>query len=101
MKTSTGLSPTFPASITRKETPSATCTMREDPAPDSARDNIAPMQIKAIESTANRGSNVIAVLRITGEQPDLLLSFAKAKSCQRDRVLRQRCLRPSTRRYRP
>jgi hypothetical protein len=41
--------------------------MREDPAPDSARDNIAPMQIKAIESTADRGSNVIAVLRITGE----------------------------------
>src|SRR5215510_10804756 len=74
--------------------------MREDLALESARNNTAPMQIKAIESTADRGSNVIAVPRITGEQPDLLLSFAKAKFCQTDRVLRQRCLRPSTRRCR-
>jgi hypothetical protein len=60
MKTSTGPSPTFPVSITRNETPSATSTMREDPALGTARDNVAPMQIKAIESATGRVGDVIA-----------------------------------------
>src|SRR5215469_7671713 len=91
MNTSTGPSPAFPASITCKEMSFATSTMREDRALDSARDNTAPMKIKATESTTGRGSRAIAV-RITDEQPDLLLSSATAKFFQRDRVLRLRCL---------
>jgi hypothetical protein len=34
--------------------------MREDPALGTARDNVAPMQIKAIESATGRVGDVIA-----------------------------------------
>jgi hypothetical protein len=47
-KNERGLAPGFPASITRKETPSATSTTREDGTFDSAPIDSAPRQMAAL-----------------------------------------------------
>src|SRR5437762_8146785 len=83
MKTRAGPSLGLPASSTRKETPSATFTMREETAGDSARPRNAPKQMTAIRSKTGRELKVIAVRQITDERPDLLPSIARVKFCQK------------------
>src|SRR5882762_5924884 len=76
----------LPASISRKETPLATFTMREDPTSDSARTRNPPRQMTAIRSKTAREIKVSAVRQITDERPDLLPSIARVKFCQKDRA---------------
>src|SRR4029077_14339793 len=100
IKTSAGPSPGSPASITRKETPSLTSTIRDDPVLDSARTGNAPRQMTAIRSKTGREIKVIAVRQITDERPDLLPSIARGKFCQKDRVSHLQCPRLSRHRCR-
>src|SRR5438034_11770131 len=100
MKTRAGRLLGLPVSSTRKETPSATFTMREETAGDSARPRNAPKQMAAIRSKTGRELKIIAVRQLTDEWPDLLPSIARVKFCQKGRVSRLQCPRLSRRRYR-
>src|SRR5204863_8556464 len=100
MKTRTGPLPGLPASRTRKETPSPTSTIRDDPVLDFACTRNAPKQMTANRSKTGRAIKVIAGRQITDEQPDLLPSIARVKFCQKGRVSRLQCPRLSRRRYR-
>src|SRR5581483_129147 len=124
MKTSAGPSPDFPASITRKETPSPTSTMCDDPVFDSAGARTAPRQLATIRqkkinlmdetdmahspfsrrSFPRKKSDILSKgsepTTFREGSPDLPLSAARVKFCQRDRVSRLQCTRPSIRRCR-
>src|SRR5207244_13565446 len=88
IKTSAGPSPGSPASITRKETPSSTFTIRDDPVLASARTPNAPRQMTAIRSKTGREIKVIAVSQIIDERPDLVPLVAKVRFFQKDGVSR-------------